>query len=412
VATSRSYWRQLGTWPALGIPLAVYLGAQALAPLAAQGQFSDLSCVRTAATFLFRLSYGAVGIPVAVALALLVAAAAFFWQRRRVRPAALALLMAGLLAAGYLLGVGRWPLLDTPARVSCAGMEGTTYRAVGCWENASTYEMNVVPSQPFPSEAELAAVGRDLRRHRRDKYLFEAFVFPHDAPPFHRSNAEWFVLAREQLSLFGNVCRQEREAAAAGVAAARLAFYRFSDQQRPPVDAFFVPGGGPAQFLVSDYTHDLVLDFRAPASMSSEERAYIDRVRAATGRLNADLDEETGASPARRAEAVARMRADWTAQGTALEAGIPARMVPFAGSRVRRFFANYELLILSEEQTLQLPTSPSPATTRIHSRAFQEHRTYFFQEPQAVEPIAYLYLNRYPETFSDDVLSVVSWGMF
>ncbi len=408
----RSYWQQLRSWPALAIPLILYLGAQALAPLAAWAQFSDLACVRGAATFLFRLSYGALGIPVAVALGLLVAGAAFFQQRGRLRPATLAALAGGVLAAGYLLGVGRWPLLDTPSRVSCAGMAEATYRAVGCWESASAYEMNVVPTRPIQNEADLDALGLDLRRHRRDKYLFEAFVFRHDSARLQRSNAEWFVLARPQLSLFGSVCSQERQSAAAEMAAARLAFYRFSDQQRPPVDAFFVPRGAPPQFVVSDFTHDLVLDFRAPNSLSPEERAYIDRVRTAAALLNADLDEETGAPPGRLAGAIAKMRADWTAQGTALEAGIPARLIPFAGSRVRRFFANYELLIISEEQIVQPPTSPSPAAARIHSRAFQEHRTYYFQEPQTLEPMAYLYLNRYPQTFSDDVLGVISWGLF
>lgn len=413
--SANSFWRHLWSWPALVIPAAVVLGAQGLAPGAAQAQFPDLPCVRGAATFLFRLTYGAAGIPVALGLTLLIGAARLFRERGRKGRAWAAGLLALALTAAYLVGLGSWSLLDTPPRVACAGMDGTAYRAVRCWENLSTFEMNVVPRQAVRSPDDLAAVGQDLRRHRRDKFLFEAFVFAEDSPRLNRSNAELFILARPQLSLFGRVCQTEREEAQARTAADRLAYYRFSDQQRPVIDAYFVPRktapAGPLQFVATDYAHQLQLDFRSPPDLDAAERAYIDRVRTATELLNADLDAETAAAGAARAAALRRMRADWSAQGSSLEQGVPARLLPFAASRVRRFFANYELLLLSEEERLQPSAAGSPEA-RIHTGAFKEHRLYFFQEPRVVEPIAFLYINSYPSAYSDDVLGVVSWAIF
>ncbi len=410
----KSYWHQLRSAPALLIPLGVYASGQLLAPVAAGLQFPDLPCVRGAATFLYRLTYGAAGIPAAIALAGLVAAMLWFRARRRGGWAVGAAALATLVAAVYGIGIARWSLLDTPTPVSCARMGAATYRPVGCWESPSTFEMNVVPTRAADTFAALAALGEDLRSHRQDKFLFEAFVFAGDVPIAHRSNAELFVLARPQLSLFGSVCQQERQSAFQQAAALRIAFYRFSVQQRPSVDAFFLPrGGSPTardQVLAIDYAHQVTLDFRAPADLKLEERGYIERVRRATGLLNADLDADIGEAPVRRPAAVAKLRADLDEQASALERDVPARLVPFASSRVRRFFANYELMVSSEEAALS-PASGSPPS-RIHTRAFQQQRTFFFQEPRVVEPIAYLYLNRYPQTFEDDVLSVVSWAIF
>jgi hypothetical protein len=398
------------------IGLGALAAGQLAAPLAARAQFADLPCLGAAATFLFRLTYGAAGLVVAFALALLVAAVP--WARARARPrgAVAAGISALLLAAGYLWGIGQWSLLDTPRPVSCDGVQGTAYHALRCWESQRVFEMNVVPTKTPPLTTEdLQAVGQDLRRHQRDKNLFEAFVFPKDSPAARRSNAELFVLARPALSLFGEVCHGERAAAQLAALHDRLAFYRFSQQQRPPVDAYFVPviGSFPdhPQFVAFDYTHSLTLDFRRPRDLRPEEQQYLERVATATAQLNADLDAEIAAPLMRRAAAVARMRADHESQAAALETGVPERLRPFAGTRVRRFFDNYELMLLSEEQAVQPRGSASPES-RIHAGAFEEHRVYFYQEPRVVEPIAFLYLNAYPAVFSDDLLGLVSWAIF
>jgi len=410
----KTSWHRLWRAPALLIPLGVYASGQLLAPIVAALYFPDLPCVRGAATFLYRLTYGAAGIPAAVAIAGLIAAVPWFRSRRRGGWALAAAAAAVLVAAGYGLGIARWSLLDTPPPVSCAGMNAPTYRPVGCWESPYAFEMNVVPTGRADTSSGLAALGEELRRHRRDKFLFEAFVFPGDTTVARRSNAELFVLARPQLSLFGNVCQQERASALRQAAVQRVAFYRFSEQQRPPVDAFFLPGSGSAAArdvgMAIDYRHQVTLDFRAPADLKPEERGYIARARRATALLNGDLDAEIEAAPGRRGAAVTKMRADLDEQAGGLEHDVPARLLPFARSRVRRFFANYELIVSSEEAALAPPSGSQPA--RIHTQAFREHRTFFFQEPRVVEPIAYLYINRYPQVFEDEILGVVSWAIF
>jgi hypothetical protein len=395
--------------------LGTLAAGQLAAPLAARAQFADLPCLGAAATFLFRLTYGAAGLVVAFALALLVAAVQWARTRGRLRAAVTAGLTALALGVVYLLGVAQWALLDTPRRVSCNDVQGTAYHALRCWENQRAFEMNVVPTKTPLTTEDLQALGQDLRRHQRDKYLFEAFVFPKDSDAARRSNAELFVLTRSGLSLFGDVCRAERTAAQLPALRDRLAFYRFSQQQRPPVDAYFVPvtGSFPDQpeFVAFDYTHNLTLDFRRPSDLRPEERQYVERVASATALLNADLNAEIEAPRMRRAAAVARMRADHEAQAAALETGVPERLRPFASTRVRRFFDNYELLLLSEEQAVQPSGSASPES-RIHAGAFEEHRVYFFQEPRVVESIAFLYLNAYPSVFPDDLLGLVSWAIF
>lgn len=408
------YWRHVGSWPAVLIGLSALAMGQLAAPLAARSQFIDLPCLGAAATFLFRLTYGVAGLVVAFALALLVAAVQWARARGRLRAAGAAGIAAALLAAAYLLGVGQWALLDTPRRASCDAVQGTTYHALRCWENQRVFEMNVVPTKtPFSAEG-LQALGQDLRQHQRNKNLFEAFVFPKDSAAVRRSNAELFVLTRPALSLFGEVCHAERTAAQLAALSERVAFYRFSQEQRPPVDAYFVPVAGSfpdhPQFVAFDYAHNLTLDFRRPSDLRPEEQQYVERVAHATALLNADLDAEIGAPLVRRAAAVAKMRADYESQAAALET-IPERLLPFAGTRVRHFFDNYELLLLSEEQAVQPSGSASPES-RIHAGAFEEHRVYFFQEPRVVELIAYLYLNAYPAVFPDDLLGLVSWGIF
>jgi hypothetical protein len=396
------------------IGLGAFAAGQLAAPLTARAQFADLPCLSAAATFLFRLTYGAAGLVVAFALALLVAAVPWARARGRLRAAVAAGITAGLLAASYLVGIGQWSLLDTPRRVSCDGVQGTTYHALRCWESQRVFEMNVVPAKTPLTPEDLQALGRDLRQHQQDKNLFEAFVFPKDSAAARRSNAELFVLARPSLSLFGEVCRAERAAAQLAALQDRLAFYRFSQQQRPPVDAYFVPVTGTfpdhPQFLAFDYAHNLALDFRRPSDLRPAEQQYMERVATATALLNADLDAEIAAPLLRRAAAVAKMRADHESQAAVLE-DAPERLRPFARTRVRRFFDNYELLLLSEEQAVQPSGSASPES-RIHAGAFEEHRVYFFQEPRVAEPIAFLYLNAYPAAFPDDVLGVVSWAIF
>jgi hypothetical protein len=410
-----TYWRRVGSWPAVLIGLGALVAGQLAAPLAARAQFADLPCLRAAATFLFRLTYGAAGLLVALALALLVGAVQWARARGRLRAALAAGITALLLGAVYLWGVGHWSLLDTPRRVSCDDVQGTTYHALRCWENQRAFEMTVVPTKTPLAAEDLQALGQDLRRHQRDKYLFEAFVFPKDSAATKRSNAELFVLTRPGLSLFGEVCRAERTAAQLAALRDRLAFYRFSQQQRPPVDAYFVPVAGSfpdhPQFVAFDYTHNLTLDFRRPSDLRPEEQQYVERVATATALLNADLNAEIEAPLMRRAAAVARMRADHESEAAALETGVPQRLRPFAGTRVRRFFDNYELLLLSEEQAVQPRGSASPES-RIHASAFEEHRVYFYQEPRVVEPIAFLYLNAYPAVFPDDLLGLVSWAIF
>jgi hypothetical protein len=239
-------------------------------------------------------------------------------------------------------------------------------------------------------------------------FLEEAFVLDsRDQALAGYSNGRLFVLQRPELSVFGSQCLAERQALARLVDAHRVAFYRYSAQQSPPVDALFLPdatANGERQYEVLDFLHNLVLPYVAPPTMQASESAYLDRVTAGLKVLNDDLDRQQvlGAPPS----ALRTMRIDFQRIAQDLGANVPARLVAYRDSRLKRFLENYDLILAAEEN------AGTQSSGQIHSSAYQQHREFYFQEPRVTRLIGYLYLQELGQTFTDDQLSTVNWAVF
>jgi hypothetical protein len=244
---------------------------------------------------------------------------------------------------------------------------------------------------------------------KREATLYEAFVLDTTDPSVAGySNARLFVLSNPNLTDFADLCLGEHVAKLSQVQSHRLGFYRYSSEQSPPVNAFFLQDrgrDGELGYEVIDFLHgQAMLPYVRPSDMQPSESTYLDRVTSAMATLNDDLDRETQ-SPAPPG-ALATMRQDFQRLAPAL-ASAPPRLVLYRDTRLKRFLENYDLILTAEESAAQGQSGQS-----IHSSAYEDHRRYYYQEPRVARLIGYLYLQVPGVAFSDDQLSTVNWAVF
>ncbi len=270
----------------------------------------------------------------------------------------------------------------------------------------TVYELNGYGERPADAAA-LEGLGRELAAQKKDAFLYEAFVLDtRDPAVVDYSNGRIFILQRPEFS--GSVCLEERRARIQAIQRHRVGFYRYSAQQSPPVDAFFlqdIAPDGEQQFEVLDYLHNRQLPYVKPDDLRPAELAYLDRVAEALKTLNDDLDTEqrTAAPPV----ALVTMRRDFERVTVDLAANVPQRLVAYRDSRLKRFLQNYDLILVAEESA-----ALGQGAQQIHSAAFEQHRRFYFQEPRITRLIGYLYLQEPGQPFSDDDLSTVNWAVF
>lgn len=384
--------------------------AWTLAPLRSRATYPGMPCTAAASTFIERTSYTLFFLPLAPLLLALAATA-----RRAYRQGRLALTI-GLIAAGVAISGGYLAFAGIPAqpqqeRATACPQAGKDFEPLHCWTTTTApavFEMNAFGRRPS-DVASLDAMGKELAAQKRDVFLYEAFILDTRDPAIAEySNARLFVLQRPNLSVFGNQCLGERKAKLLDVQGHRVGFYRYSVQQSPPVDAFFlqdIAQNGELQFEVLDFLHKTQLPYVAPLNLQAEESAYLDEVAASLQTLNDDLDREqrTNAPPG----ALAQMHADFERVTANLARNVPARLVLYRDSRLKRFLENYDLILVAEEHAAQ-----GQSEQKIHSSAYQQHRLYYFQEPRVTRLIGYLYLQEPGQTFSDEMLSTVNWAVF
>src|SRR5438105_5741725 len=223
-----------------------------------------------------------------------------------------------------------------------------------------------------------------LASHKQDAVLYEAFVYDTRDPAIvDYSNGRLFLLQRPDLTAFGDLCLAERKARASEVSSHRVAFYRYSVQQTPPVDAFFLqdsPGNQPG-YEVIDFRHGgEALPYVRPNDLQPAESSYLDRVTAGLATLNADLDaEQQTRAPA---GALSRMRQDFERIAGTLAGGTPPRLVPYRDSRLKRFLENYDRTLVAEESAARGQSGQA-----IHTTAYEQHREFYFQEPRVTRLI-------------------------
>ena len=269
--------------------------------------------------------------------------------------------------------------------------------------------MNAYAPRPL-DVAGVQSMASALQATKQDATLYEAFVLDTaDTSVANYSNARLFILQRPGLTDFGDLCLGEHQAKAHEVQAHRVGFYRFSAQQSPPVDAFFLQdtaSGGELGYEVIDFLHGrLTLPYVRPSDLQPTESDYLDRVTRSMATLNLDLDRETQ-SPSPPG-ALAAMRQDFQRITADLPMATPSRLAPYRDGRVQRFLQNYDLILTAEESAAQGQSGQA-----IHSTAYQEHRRYYYQEARVARLIGYLYLQQPGQVFSDDELSTVNWAVF
>jgi hypothetical protein len=389
-------------------PLAVLAVAWLIAPFRANAEFPGLPCTAGAASLLVRFSYLLFFLPTAVILLVLTALARRA-LRRGVRLWSLAFAVLAVVAAGLYLAFGALSAQPSGEHAIACPPAAAGFTPLHCWKRSSpdVVEMNAFGRRPL-DQAGAEALGRALAAGKQDVFLEEAFVLDsRDEALAAYSNGRLFVLQRPELSVFGSQCLAERQALARLIDAHRVAFYRYSAQQSPPVDALFLPdaaANGDRQYEVLDFLHNLVLPYVAPPTLQPNESAYLDRVAAGLKILNDDLDRQQvrGAPPS----ALQAMRSDFPRIAQELAANVPARLVAYRDSRLKRFLENYDLILAAEEN------AGTQSAGQIHSGAYQQHREFYFQEPRVTRLIGYLYLQEAGQTFSDDQLSTVNWAVF
>ncbi len=393
-------------------PLAVLAIAWLIAPFRANAEFPGLPCTAGAASLLERFSYLLFFVPTAVILLVLTALARRA-LRGGVRLWSLAFAVLAVAAAALYLAFGALSAQPSGEHAVACPQAATGFTPLHCWRRSSAdlspdvFEMNAFGRRPL-DQAGAEALGRALAAGKQDVFLEEAFVFDtRDEALAGYSNGRLFVLQRPELSVFGSQCLAERQALARQIDAHRVAFYRYSAQQSPPVDALFLPdaaGNGERQYEVLDFLHHLVLPYVAPPTLQANESAYLDRVAAGLKVLNDDLDRQQvrGAPPS----ALQTMRSDFPRIAQDLATNVPARLRGYRDSRLKRFLENFDLILVAEENA----GTQSPG--QIHSSAYQQHREFYFQEPRVTRLIGYLYLQEPGQTFSDDQLSTVNWAVF
>jgi len=245
---------------------------------------------------------------------------------------------------------------------------------------------------------------------RQDAALYEAIVLDTtDSAIATYSNARLFVLQRSDLTGWRDLCLSEHRAKQQEVQSHRVGFYRFSAQQSPPVNAFFLQDTGKSGELgyeVVDLLHGgHTLPYVRPDDLLPAESTYLDRVMTDLTILNQDLDRETQTPPA--AGSLRAMRLDFDRIKAELASPTPARLAGYRDQRLARFLENYELILTAEESAAQ-----GQSAQKIHSSAYEQHRRYYYQEPRVTRLIGYLYVQQRGQAFSDDDLSTVNWAVF
>jgi hypothetical protein len=393
-------------------PLGLLLIAWLIAPLRAGATYPGMPCTAQADTVFSLASYTLLFIPTAVVLLLL---------SRRLIPAAirrgLRAWTVGLIAVGVAVAVvflafagisaDRRPGRTSEQAIACPTLGGGL-QALHCWQDGSTIEMNVSGQRPLDMKG-IQKMASALAAAKQDAALYEAFVLDTTDPTVAAySNARLFVLQRPGLSDFADLCLAERQAKLREVQAHRIAFYRYSARQSPPVDAFFLRDTGNAGevgYEVIDFLHGpATLPYVRPADLQPAESAYLDRVTNAEATLNQDLDRETQRPSPPGSLAV--MRQDFN-RLTAELVDTPPRLVLYRDTRVKRFLENYDLILSAEESAAQGHSSQA-----IHSSAYEDHRRHYYQEARVARLIGYLYLQEPGQAFSDDQLSTVNWAVF
>jgi hypothetical protein len=393
-------------------PVSLLLIAWLIAPVRAGAAYPGMPCTAQADTVFSLASYTVLFLPTAAVLLLL---------SRRLIPAAirrgLRAWAAGLVAVGAAIAVvyiafggisaDRRPFRAAEQSVSCPHL-GAGLQALHCWQSGSTIEMNVYGQRPL-NVTNMQTMAQALASVKQDAALYEAFVLDTiDAGVANYSNARLFILTRPSLTDFADVCLSEHQAKLREVQSHRIGFYRYSAQQSPPVNAFFLQDTSTASdtgYEVIDFLHgQAMLAYVRPPDLQPVESAYLDRVASATALLNQDLDRET-ASPSPPG-ALATMRQDFQ-RVTADLVAVPPRLQLYRDTRVKRFLENYDLILTAEESAAQGQSSEA-----IHSSAYEDHRRYYYQEPRVARLIGYLYLEEPGIPFTDDQLSTVNWAVF
>ena len=394
-------------------PLGLLLIAWLITPLRAGATYPGMPCTAQADTVFGLASYTILFIPTAAVLLLLSRRLIPAAVRRGLRAWAAGLSLIGLgVAIAFLAFAGvsadRRPLQASEQAINCPSL-GAGLRALHCWRSGSTIEMNTYAPRPLDVGG-VQEMAKALAASKQDATLYEAFVLDTaDSSVASYSNARLFILQRPGLTDFADLCLAEHQAKLREVQAHRVGFYRYSAQQSPPVDAFFLQDagtGGELGYEVIDFLHgQLTLPYVPPTDLQPAEAAYLDRVARTMATLNQDLDRETQ-SPSPPG-ALATMRQDFQRITTELATATPPRLVLYRDSRVQRFLKNYDLILTAEESAAQ-----GQSAQAIHSSAYQDHRRYYYQEARVAKLIGYLYLQQPGQTFTDDELSTVNWAVF
>ncbi len=394
-------------------PLGLLLIAWLITPLRSGAAYPGMPCTAQADTVFGLASYTILFIPTAAILLLLSRRLIPAAARRGLRAWVAGLSVFGLgVAIVFLAFAGvsadRRPFRASEQAINCPTLGGGL-QALHCWRSGSTIEMNVSGQRPL-DVAGVQAMAKTLAASKQDAALYEAFVLDTtDASIANYSNARLFILQDPGLTDFADLCLGERQAKLREVQTHRVAFYRYSAQQSPPVDAFFLQdtaSGGEVGYEVIDFLHgQITVPYVRPSDLQPSESAYLDRVTRSMATLNQDLDREAQ-SPSPPG-ALATMRQDFQRITADLASATPARLVLYRDSRVQRFLQNYDLILTAEESAAQ-----GHSAQAIHSSAYQDHRRYYYQEARVARLIGYLYLQQPGQDFTDDVLSTVNWAVF
>lgn len=395
-------------WAWVFWPLGVLAVAWLVAPLRVNSEFPGLPCTAVAATLIERFSYLLFFLPTTLILLILTWLARRAWQRG-VRPLALGFAALALLTTALYLSFGALSAQPSAEQAVACPPATALFTPLHCWKQTSPlaiFEMNALGRRPLDL-AGAESLGRALAADKQDVFLDEAFVLDSRDPAIAGySNGRLFVLQRPDQSVFGSQCLAERQAQARLIESHRVAFYRYSNQRTPPVDALFLPdtsANGERQYEVFDFRNGIVLPYVAPRDLQPAESAYLDQVAASLQILDDDLDrEQVRGAPV---STLQTMRADFQRITRDLAAA-PPRLIAYRDSRLKRFLENYDLILVAEEN------AGGQSASQIHSGAYEQHRAFYFEEPRVTRLIGYLYLQEPGKTFTDDQLSTVNWAVF
>ena len=388
-------------------PLGILLTAWLIAPLRAGSLYPGMPCTAHADTAFRLLSSTLIFIPVAIVLLFL----ARWIRRARARGLRVWVLGLGAAAVGITLAylVFGGISVSNPEQTTNCPAGGPGFQPLHCWRSGSTLEMNAFGQRPLDVAA-VTALAQGLAGTKQDAALYEAIVLDTtDSAIAAYSNARLFVLQRPDLTGWGDQCLSEHRAKQQEVQSHRVGFYRYSIQQSPPVNAFFLQDAGTNGeygYEVIDFLHGgRTMPYVRPDDIQPAESAYLDRVSADLALLNQDLDRETQTpSPA---GSLSTMRRDFDRIKAELSSGTPKRLATYADQRLARFLDNYELILTAEESAAQ-----GQSAQKIHSSAYEQHRRFYYQEARVTRLIGYLYLQQPGQSFTDDELSTVNWAVF